>query len=516
MYCYSCGYELAEESKYCWNCGVSQAIIYENKRNKKKIVGIDFGTTNSCIAVIENGKPVVIPSIEGERTTPSIVAFTSEGRILVGQTAKRQMLTNIHNTIYPIKCDMGTDRILMLNDKWKSYSATDIASTIFKKLKQDAEAYLGHPVTDAVISVPSYFTNVQRQATLEAGRIAGFDVKRMLNEATAAALTFMFDKKQEQTVMICDIGGGTFDVSIVELTDGVIEVLAISGNNRFGGDDFDDCIMNYLLENFKKNNGIDLTTDNIAVQRIREAAERAKIDLSSIPVTFISIPYITINGTGPKHLECSLSREKFEELTAHLIEKIFYPINQAMSDSGIQKTQLSRVLLVGGTTRIPAVQEAVRKIAGVHPSRSINLDESVATGTAIIGGVLNGDVDNILLLDVTSFSLGVEIEGKKISKIIERNATIPTKKSQVFSIAYDSQKEIDISIYQGDYEDTQHNELLGKIHLDEIRPAKEGIPQIEVTFDIDVNGVINVFAKDLTSGRVRSLSVDTAEKKRRK
>jgi len=480
----------------------------------KKIIGIDLGTINSCVAVVENNKPVIIPSIEGERTTPSVVAFTDKGETLVGQAAKRQILANIHNTICPIKCDMGSDRVIKINNKWKSCSSTDIAAAILKKLKQDAEAYLGHTVTDAVISVPSYFTNAQRQATLDAGRIAGFDVKRMLNEATAAALTFLLDKKQEQLIMICDIGGGTFDVSIVELFNGVIEVLAISGNNRFGGDDFDECIMNYLIKDFKKINGIDLATDNIAVQRIREAAERAKIDLSSITTSFINIPYIITDETGPKHLECSLTRDKFEELTAHLIDNVCKPINQAISDSGIQKAQLSKVLLIGGTTRIPVVQEVVRKTTGTLPSRNINLDESVAAGTAIIGGVLNGDIENIILLDVTPFSLGVMVENSKFSKIVERNTTIPTKKSHLFSTVYENQTEIDITFYQGEHDNIQHNELLGKIHLDRISPAKKGIPQIEITFDIDANGVINVFAKDINSGRVGSLKAATNTSKR--
>jgi len=525
--CYNCGSETEHDNKYCWKCGASQRTKSEidsedgkyinseqaekssntdNMNNIDKIIGIDLGTINSCISVMENGKPVIIPSVEGERTTPSVVAFTDNGETLVGQAAKRQLLKNTHNTICPIKCDMGSDRVIKIDDKWKSCSSTDIAAVILRKLKQDAEAYLGHPVKGAIISVPSYFTNAQRQATLDAGRIAGFDVKRMLNEATAAALTFMFDKKQEQMVLICDIGGGTFDVSIVELCNGVIEVLAISGNNRFGGEDFDECVTIYLLEDFKKNNGIDLTSDKIAVQRVREAAERAKIDLSSITTAFINIPYIIVDETGPKHLECSLTRDKFEEMTAHLIEKVYGPINQAMSDSGIQKSQLSRVLLVGGTTRIPAIQEAVRKTTGTHPSRNINLDESVAAGTAIIGGVLNGDIENILLLDVTPFSLGVMIGNGKFSKIVvERNTTIPTKKSHVFSTAYDNQTEIDITLYQGEHHDTQHNELLGKIHLDGISPAKKGIPQIEIAFDIDANGVINAFVK--TRGQVRRLDI---------
>ena len=470
-----------------------------------KIIGIDLGTTNSCVAVIEGGEPVIITNAEGSRTTPSVVAFSASGERMVGHVAKRQAITNPDRTVLSVKREMGSNFKVKIDDK--QYTPQEISAMILQKLKADAEGYLGTKVTEAVITVPAYFTDSQRQATKDAGKIAGLDVKRIINEPTAAALAYGLDKEQDQKIMVYDLGGGTFDVSILEIGDGVIEVLATSGNNRLGGDDFDECIVNYLLTEFKKDNGIDLSTDKIAIQRLREAAEKAKTDLSGMTSTQINLPYITADASGPKHLDFTLTRAKFNELTAHLVEKTMEPVNQALSDSGLNANQLSKVLLVGGSTRIPAVQEAVKRVTGKDPFKGLNPDECVAAGAAIQGGVLGGDVEGILLLDVTPLSLGIETMGNVCTKLIERNTTIPTKKSQIFSTAADNQTSVEVHVLQGEREMAQYNKSLGRFHLDGIAPARRGVPQIEVTFDIDANGIVNVSAKDLGTGREQQITI---------
>jgi len=470
-----------------------------------KIIGIDLGTTNSCVAVIEGGEPVIIANAEGSRTTPSVVAFSAEGERMIGHVAKRQAITNPDRTISSIKREMGT--AFKVSVDGKQYTPQEISAMILQKLKSDAEAYLGTKVNEAVITVPAYFTDSQRQATKDAGKIAGLDVKRIINEPTAAALAYGLDKEQDQKIMVYDLGGGTFDVSILEIGDGVIEVLATAGNNRLGGDDFDECVMNYLLAEFKKDTGVDLSADKIAVQRLREAAEKAKTDLSGMTTATINLPYITADATGPKHMDYTLSRAKFNELTADLVEKTLQPVKQAIEDSGLNATELSKILLVGGSTRIPAVQDAVKSITGKDPFRGINPDECVAAGAAIQGGVLGGDVEGILLLDVTPLSLGIETMGGVCTKLIERNTTIPTKKSQVFSTAADNQTSVEVHVLQGEREMAQYNKSLGRFHLDGIAPARRGIPQIEVTFDIDANGIVNVSAKDLGTGSSQNITI---------
>ena len=470
-----------------------------------KIIGLDLGTTNSCVAVIEGGEPVIIANAEGGRTTPSVVAFSPEGERMIGHVAKRQAITNPDRTIASIKREMGTTYKVKIDDK--QYTPQEISAMTLQKLKSDAEAYLGQKVSEAVITVPAYFTDSQRQATKDAGKIAGLDVKRIINEPTAAALAYGLDKEQDQKIMVYDLGGGTFDVSILEIGDGVIEVLATAGNNRLGGDDFDDCIMEYLLAEFKKDTGVDLSTDKIAVQRLREASEKAKTDLSGMTTATINLPYITADATGPKHLDYTLTRAKFNELTEHLVEKTMGPVKQALSDSGLSATQLSKILLVGGSTRIPAVQDAVKKITGKDPFRGINPDECVAAGAAIQGGVLGGDVEGILLLDVTPLSLGIETLGGVCTKLIERNTTIPTKKSQIFSTAADNQTSVEVHVLQGEREMAQYNKSLGRFHLDGIAPSRRGIPQIEVSFDIDANGIVNVSAKDLGTGSEQNITI---------
>ncbi len=473
-----------------------------------KIIGIDLGTTNSCVAVMEGGEPVVIPNAEGNRTTPSVVAFSKTGERMVGHVAKRQAITNPDRTVISIKREMGSDYKVTVDDK--RYTPQEISAMILQKLKADAEAYLGTKVTEAVITVPAYFTDSQRQATKDAGRIAGLDVKRIINEPTAAALAYGLDKESEQKIMVYDLGGGTFDVSVLEIGDGVIEVLATAGNNRLGGDDFDECVVKYLLSEFKNSNGVDLSTDRVAMQRLREAAEKAKIELSGVMSTNINLPYITADASGPKHLDITLTRAKFNELTSHLVEKTIGPVNQALSDSGLSAGQLSKVLLVGGSTRIPAVQEAVKKLIGKDPFRGINPDECVAVGAAIQGGVLGGDVEGILLLDVTPLSLGIETLGGVFTKLIERNTTIPTKKSQVFSTAADNQTSVEVNVLQGEREMAAQNKSLGRFHLDGIAPARRGVPQIEVTFDIDANGIVNVSAKDLGTGKEQHITITSS------
>ena len=460
-----------------------------------KIIGIDLGTTNSCVAVMEGGEAVVIPNAEGARTTPSVVAFAKTGERMVGQVAKRQAITNPDRTISSIKREMGSDYKVNIDNK--AYTPQEISAMVLQKLKSDAEAYLGQTVTDAVITVPAYFTDAQRQATKDAGRIAGLDVKRIINEPTAAALAYGLDKeKADQKIMVYDLGGGTFDVSVLEIGDGVIEVLATAGNNRLGGDDFDACITKYLVDEFKKTEGIDLSTDKVAMQRLREAAEKAKVELSGVTTSNINLPYITADATGPKHLDVTLTRAKFNELTHHLVEKTVGPVKQALSDSGLKPSDISKVLLVGGSSRIPAVQEMVKTLIGKEGFKGINPDECVAIGAAIQGGVLGGDVEGILLLDVTPLSLGIETLGGVCTKLIERNTTIPTKKSQIFSTAADNQTSVEVNVLQGEREMAAYNKSLGRFHLDGIAPARRGVPQIEVTFDIDANGIVNVSAKD--------------------
>ena len=474
-----------------------------------KIIGIDLGTTNSCVAVMEGGEAVVIPNAEGARTTPSVVAFAKTGERMVGQVAKRQAITNPDRTISSIKREMGSDYKVNIDNK--AYTPQEISAMVLQKLKSDAEAYLGQTVTDAVITVPAYFTDAQRQATKDAGRIAGLDVKRIINEPTAAALAYGLDKeKADQKIMVYDLGGGTFDVSVLEIGDGVIEVLATAGNNRLGGDDFDACITKYLVDEFKKTEGIDLSTDKVAMQRLREAAEKAKVELSGVTTSNINLPYITADATGPKHLDVTLTRAKFNELTHHLVEKTVGPVKQALSDSGLKPSDISKVLLVGGSSRIPAVQEMVKTLIGKEGFKGINPDECVAIGAAIQGGVLGGDVEGILLLDVTPLSLGIETLGGVCTKLIERNTTIPTKKSQVFSTAADNQASVEVNVLQGEREMAQYNKSLGRFHLDGIAPARRGVPQIEVTFDIDANGIVNVSAKDLGTGKEQHITITSS------
>ena len=473
-----------------------------------KVIGIDLGTTNSCVAVIEGGEPVVIANAEGARTTPSVVAFSKTGERMVGQVAKRQAITNPDRTIASIKRHMGTD--YKVNIDGKDYTPQEISAMTLQKLKADAEAYLGAPVTEAVITVPAYFTDSQRQATKDAGKIAGLEVKRIINEPTAAALAYGIDKEDDQKVMVYDLGGGTFDVSIIEMGDGVQEVLATAGNNRLGGDDFDQKIIDWLADEFKKEQGIDLRGDKMAMQRLKEAAEKAKIELSGVTTSQISLPFITADATGPKHLETTLTRAKFNEMTADLVEATMGPVRQALSDSGLQPSELNKILMVGGSSRIPAVQEAVKKYTGKEPFKGINPDECVAVGAAIQGGVLGGEVEGLLLLDVTPLSLGIETMGGVSTKIIERNTTIPTKKSQIFSTAADNQTSVEVHVLQGEREFARDNKTLGIFHLDGILPARRGVPQIEVTFDIDANGIVNVSAKDLGTNKEQSISITSS------
>ena len=470
-----------------------------------KIIGIDLGTTNSCVAVLEGGEPVVIANAEGARTTPSVVAFAKTGERMVGQVAKRQAVTNPDRTISSIKREMGSNYRVTVDGK--SYTPQEISAMVLQKLKADAEAYLGQTVTEAVITVPAYFTDAQRQATKDAGKIAGLEVKRIINEPTAAALAYGMDKETDQKIMVYDLGGGTFDVSVLEIGDGVIEVLATAGNNRLGGDDFDACITDYLVSEFKKTEGIDLSTDKVAMQRLREAAEKAKIELSGVTTSNINLPYITADATGPKHLDVTLTRAKFNELTHHLVEKTAGPVKQALSDSGLKPSDITKVLLVGGSSRIPAVQEMVKSLTGKEGFKGINPDECVAIGAAIQGGVLNKDVDGIVLLDVTPLSLGIETLGGVCTRLIERNTTIPTRKSQVFSTAADNQTSVEVNVLQGEREMAAYNKSLGRFHLDGIAPARRGVPQIEVTFDIDANGIVNVSAKDLGTGKEQHITI---------
>ena len=470
-----------------------------------KIIGIDLGTTNSCVSVIEGGEAVVIPNAEGARTTPSVVAFSKDGERMVGNVAKRQAITNPERTIASIKRHMGSD--YKVNIDGKAYTPQEISAIILQKLKSDAESYLGDKVTEAVITVPAYFTDAQRQATKDAGKIAGMEVKRIINEPTAAALAFGIDQENDQKVMVYDLGGGTFDVSIIEMGDGVQEVLATAGNNHLGGDDFDKKIMDWLVAEFKKEQGIDLSGDKMAMQRIKEAAEKAKIDLSGMTTAQICLPFITADATGPKHMETTLSRAKFNEMTADLVEATMGPVRQAMSDSGLTMNDIDKILLVGGSTRIPAVQEAIKKFSGKEPFKGINPDECVAMGAALQGGVLGGDVKGLLLLDVTPLSLGIETMGGVNTVIIERNTTIPTKKSQIFSTAADNQTSVEVHVLQGEREFAKDNKTLGMFHLDGIMPARRGVPQIEVTFDIDSNGIVHVSAKDLGTGKEQHISI---------
>ena len=470
-----------------------------------KIIGIDLGTTNSCVAVMEGGEPVVIANPEGMRTTPSVVGFSKNGERLIGQVAKRQAITNPEGTVASIKREMGSDYKVSIDGK--AYTPQEISAMILAKLKADAEAYLGEKVTEAVITVPAYFNDAQRQATKDAGAIAGLNVKRIINEPTAAALAYGVDKEQDQKIMVYDLGGGTFDVSIIEMGDGVQEVLATAGNNRLGGDDFDNRIINWLADEFRRETGIDLRNDKMAAQRLKEAAEKAKIELSGVMQTSINLPFITVDATGPKHLDMTLTRAKFDELTHDLVEATMGPVRQALADSGLAPSDLNKVLLVGGSTRIPAVQEAVKKYLGKEPFKGINPDECVALGAAIQGGVLGGDVKGILLLDVTPLSLGIETYGGVFTKIIERNTTIPTKKSQVFSTAVDNQPSVEVNVLQGEREMARDNKSLGIFNLDGIAPAPRGIPQIEVTFDIDANGIVSVSAKDLGTGKEQHITI---------
>lgn len=470
-----------------------------------KIIGIDLGTTNSCVAVIEGGEPVVIANAEGARTTPSVVAFSKTGDRMVGNVAKRQAITNPDRTIASIKRHMGTSFGTSIDGK--NFTPQEISAIILQKLKTDAEAYLGDKVTEAVITVPAYFTDAQRQATKDAGKIAGLEVKRIINEPTAAALAFGIDKEEEQKVMVYDLGGGTFDVSIIEMGDGVQEVLATAGNNRLGGDDFDQKIMDWLVTNFKNETGVDLSNDKMAMQRVKEAAEKAKIDLSGMTTAQISLPFITADATGPKHLETTLTRAKFNEMTADLVEKTMGPVRQALADSGLKASELDKILMVGGSSRIPAVQEAIKSFSGKEPFKGINPDECVAMGAALQAGVLGGDVKGLLLLDVTPLSLGIETMGGVNTVIIERNTTIPTKKSQIFSTAADNQTSVEVHVLQGERQFAKDNKTLGVFHLDGILPARRGTPQIEVTFDIDANGIVHVSAKDLGTGKEQNISI---------
>ena len=471
-----------------------------------KVIGIDLGTTNSCVAVLENGEPQIIANNEGMRTTPSVVAFTKDGERIVGEPAKRQAVTNADNTVISIKTHMGTD--YKVNIEGKEYTPQEISAITLQKLKADAESYLGQPVKEAVITVPAYFTDAQRQATKDAGRIAGLEVKRIINEPTAAALAYGMDKlDQDKKILVFDLGGGTFDVSILEIGDGTFEVLATAGNNRLGGDDFDKVIIDYLAEEFKKAEGVDLRQDNMALQRLKEAAEKAKKELSSTMTTNINLPFITATASGPKHMNIDLSRAKFDELTHHLVEKTMEPTKRALSDAGLSVSEIDDVLLVGGSTRIPAVQDAVKKFIGKEPHKGINPDECVAAGAAIQAGVLTGEVNDLLLLDVTPLSLGIETMGNVMTKIIERNTTIPTKKSQVFSTAADNQTAVDIHVLQGERSMSYDNTTLGRFQLSDIPPAPRGIPQIEVTFDIDANGIVHVTAKDLGTGKEQKVTI---------
>ena len=473
-----------------------------------KIIGIDLGTTNSCVAVLEGGEATVIANAEGARTTPSVVAFSKDGERMVGQVAKRQAVTNPDRTISSIKREMGSNYKVTIDNK--AYTPQEISAMILQKLKADAESYLGQTVTEAVITVPAYFTDAQRQATKDAGKIAGLDVKRIINEPTAAALAYGLDKENDQKIMVYDLGGGTFDVSVLEIGDGVIEVLATAGNNRLGGDDFDKCITDYLVAEFKKAEGIDLSNDKVAMQRLREAAEKAKIELSGVTSSNINLPYITADATGPKHLDMTLTRAKFNELTHHLVEKTVGPVRQALSDAGLQPSELSKVLLVGGSSRIPAVQEELKKLTGKEGFKRINPDECVALGAAIQGGVLSGDVEGIVLVDVTPLSLGIETLGGVCTKLIDRNTSIPTRKSQIFSTAADNQTSVEINVLQGEREMAAYNKSLGRFHLDGIAPARRGVPQIEVSFDIDANGIVNVSAKDLGTGKEQHITITSS------
>ncbi|MDY5231777.1 MAG: molecular chaperone DnaK [Eubacteriales bacterium] len=473
-----------------------------------KIIGIDLGTTNSCVAVMEGGEPTVITNPEGARTTPSVVAFTKTGERLVGQVAKRQAITNPDRTISSIKRDMGTDRKVTIDDK--SYSPQEISAMILQKLKSDAESYLGETVSQAVITVPAYFSDAQRQATKDAGKIAGLEVLRIINEPTAAALAYGLDKDNDQKIMVYDLGGGTFDVSILEIGDGVFEVLATSGNNRLGGDDFDEKVMNYLADEFQKENGIDLRQDKMALQRLKEAAEKAKIELSGVMSTNINLPFITADQSGPKHLDITLTRAQFDSLTADLVEKTMEPTRNALRDAGLSAGDINKVLLVGGSSRIPAVQDAVQKFIGQEPHKGINPDECVAIGASIQAGVLSGDVEDLVLLDVTPLSLGIETMGGVFTKLIERNTTIPTKKSQIFSTAADNQTSVEVHVLQGEREMAAYNKTLGRFSLSNIPPAPRGVPQIEVTFDIDANGIVNVSAKDLGTGSEQKITITSS------